>query len=92
MQNVDTTAPKAIVRVANGKKVTSIATATLPIPQLARDFPTTGHVMPSFQHTLIGLGPICDAGCTVNFTTHNVTVLSPTDVPILSGWRESGGT
>ena len=35
--------------------------ATLPIPQLAEDFPTTGYMMPSSANTLVGVGPICDA-------------------------------
>ena len=41
------------------------ATATLPIPQLAEDFPTTGYIMSSFANMLVGVVPICDADCTV---------------------------
>ena len=64
------------------------ATATLPIPQLAEYFPTAGYIIPSFTNTLVGVGPICNADCTVLFTKQDVTVFSPGGNPILTGWRE----
>ena len=63
--------------------------ATLPLPQLAADIPTTGYIMPSFANTVVGVGPICYAYCTVVFTKQDVTVLSPNGNPILTGWREN---
>ena len=47
------------VGMASAQMVKSTATATLPIPQSAEDFPTTGYIIPSFTNTLIGVGPIC---------------------------------
>ena len=44
--------------------------------------------MPTFTNTLIGVGPICDANCTVVLKKEDVTVLSPEGKPILQGWRE----
>ena len=44
--------------------------------------------MPTFKNTLIGVGPICDANCTVVFNKEDVTLLSPQGKPILQGWRE----
>ena len=44
--------------------------------------------MPYFTDTLIGIGPICDADCTVVFTKKDVTVLSPERKTIIKGWRE----
>ena len=41
--------------------------ATLPIPEVKADFPTKGYIMPAFTKKLIGVGPICDADCTVVF-------------------------
>ena len=61
----NTKATPITVGMANVKMVESAATATLPISQLAADFPTTGYIMHSFTNTLIGIGPICDADCTV---------------------------
>ena len=67
---------------------TSAAKATLPIPQLAADFPTTGYIIPKFTNTLIGIGPICDANYTVVFKRQDVTVISPRGKPIIQWWRE----
>ena len=58
---LNTNAKKIRVGAANGQVAISTAKATLPIPQLAADFPTTGYIMPTFTNTLIGIGPICDA-------------------------------
>ena len=63
------------VGTANGKVAISIATATLPILQLNADFHTKGYIMPTFTNTLIGVGPICDANCTVVFRKEDVTVM-----------------
>ena len=59
------------------------------IPNLPRDFPRTGNVMPEFQETLLGLGPICDSGCTVLFSDTDVIVHDKGGKPILSGWRDT---
>ena len=51
----------------------------------------TGHVMPAFPHTLIGLGPFADLGCKIVFTKSSVTVFHPDGHPLLSGWRDETG-
>ena len=50
-----------------------------------------GHVMPSFPHTLVGLGPFADQGCKIVFTKDDVDVIDPTGICILKGWRERVG-
>ena len=62
--------------------------ATLPITQVKEDLPAKEYIMPTFKNTLIGVGPIYDADCTVVFKKEDVTVLSPKGEPILQGWRE----
>jgi hypothetical protein len=47
--------------------------------------------MPSFKHTLLGIGKICDADCKVVFTKEAVVVYNAQQQPILSGWRETSG-
>ena len=48
--------------------------------------------MPSFHHTLIVLGPICDADdCKVIFTKNNVILYDQIESPILTGWQEKNG-
>ena len=82
----NTKATQITVGTANGKMVQSTATATLFIPQLAVDFPTTGYIMPFFTNTLIGVGPICNADCKVLFTKKYVVIISPEGKTILTFW------
>ena len=44
--------------------------------------------MPSFPHTLIGLGPFANLGCQIIFTKTAVAVIHPDGHIILQGWRE----
>jgi len=89
--NYNSQAPTVGVRVAKGRPECSVASATLAsvpsLPQAAM----LGHVMPSFPHTLIGLGPFADIGCKIIFTKTSVTVYHPDGHPILSGWRDETG-
>ena len=55
---LDTSADTIKVGTANVQVATSAEKATLPIPQLASDFPITGCIMTAFTNTLIGVGPI----------------------------------
>jgi hypothetical protein len=92
VSNLNSRAPAIGVEVANGLPVRSIASATLAsVPSL----PTTamqGHVMPSFPHTLVGLGPFADdQDCKIVFTKMDVAVLDPQGHCILKGWREAEG-
>ena len=86
---LNTTANKIIVGTVNGQVAISTAKATLPIPQLAADFPTTGYIMPTFTNTLIGIGPICDANFIVVFRKEDVTVMSLDGNPIGGEKRNS---
>ncbi len=83
--NYNTRALTVSIIVANGCPEHSVASATVAsVPALS---PSTmaGHVMPSFSHTLIGLGPFADQGCKIVFDTTLVTVYHPDGHPILSG-------
>ena len=84
-KKMDTTGKHIRVGTANVQVANSTAMATLPIPQVKADFPTKGYIMTTFTNTLIGVGPICDADCTVVFKKEDVTVLSPKGEPILQG-------
>ncbi len=44
--------------------------------------------MPSFPHTLIGLGPFANLSCQIVFTKPSVSVIHPDGHSILEGWRE----
>jgi hypothetical protein len=89
--NYNPQAPTVGVRVAKGRPERSVASATLAsVPSLPQAS-MTGHVMPAFPHTLIGLGPFADLGCKIVFTKTSVTVYHPDGHPILSGWRDKTG-
>jgi hypothetical protein len=89
--NYNPQAPTVGIRVANGLPERSVASATLAsVPSLPQAS-MTGHVMPAFPHTLIGLGPFADLSCKIVFTKTSVTVYHPDGHPILSGWWDEAG-
>ena len=45
--------------------------------------------MPTFTNTLVGIGPICNASCTVMFASKDVTIYTARGLPILTGCRET---
>jgi hypothetical protein len=47
--------------------------------------------MPSFSHSLIGLGPFANQGCRIVFNKATVTVFHPKGHTILEGWHELDG-
>ena len=47
--------------------------------------------MPIFFHTLIGVGPICDADCTVTFTREALIVRDQQGTPVLKGCYKASG-
>ena len=91
MVNIDRTAPKVTVGTATDQTQISTGTGDLNLPKLPVNFLVTGHIMQGFRHTLIGVGPLCDADCTVTFTSAAVVVRDPHGNPVLTGWREQSG-
>ena len=63
--NTNVTEPNVQVGTANNQVARSTSTDKTAILQLVHTFPTTGHIMPTFNHTLIRIGTIYDADCTV---------------------------
>ena len=52
------------------------------LPNIARQ----AHISPNIKHSLVSIGSLCDAGCTVTFKIKYVTVVYKYDM-ILRGWR-----
>jgi hypothetical protein len=50
-----------------------------------------GHFLPSFPHTLIGLGPFANQGCKIVFDKTFVTVFHPDGHPNLKNWWDPDG-
>jgi hypothetical protein len=91
LSNLNPQAPTIGIRVVNGLPEKSVASATLTSVPYLPPAAMQGHVMPSFPHTLIGLGPFSDLGCAIMFTKTDVTVIDPYNRCILKGWRERSG-
>jgi hypothetical protein len=91
VSNLDHKAPTVGVHIANGLPERSIASATLASAPSLPPSAMRGHVMPSFPHTLIGLGPFADLDCQIVFTKTAVSVIHPDRHSILEGWREQDG-
>ena len=91
MSSVDRTAPKIQVGTAAGVLQKLSATCDLALPHLPTDFPKIGYVMPEFHENLVGIGPMCDAGYTIQFTADAVIISNPDGVPVSTGWQESTG-
>ena len=48
--------------------------------------------MPGFRYTLVGVGPLCDADCTVTFTRKAIIIRDKQGIEVLTGWREATGS
>jgi hypothetical protein len=88
--NLNLRAPAVGVQVANGLSEQSVASRTLASAPSLPPAAMQGHMMPSFPHTLIGLGPFANLGCQILFTKAVVSVIHPENHTILKGWREVG--
>ncbi len=89
--NLNPKVPSVGVRVANSLPERSVTSATLASVPSLPPAAMQGHVMPSFPHTLIGLGPFADLGCSIDFTKTAVNIIDPDGQSILEGWREQEG-
>jgi hypothetical protein len=86
--NLNLQAPAMSVQVANGLPVRLIASATLDSAPSLPPATMQGHVMPSFPHTLVGLGPFANLNCAIIFTKREVFVVHPNGHCILKGWHK----
>ena len=85
MVNFDYSSPKVKVGTATGQSQQSTGTGDLNLPQLPSGFLITGHILPGFRHTLIGVGPFFYTDCTVTFTSAAVIVRDARGMPVLTG-------
>ena len=74
-----------------GQTQKSTGTGDLDLPYLPLGLPIKGHLISGFRHTLIGVGPLWDADCTVTFTREAVIGRYQQGTPVLTGWCEASG-
>lgn len=80
---LDKVAPVVSVGTVTGQVHRSSAECKLQVPELRE---LKAHVLPSFQNSLVGLGPLCDAGHSVLFTKESVQVRNPHGAILLTRW------
>ena len=90
--NFDPSAPPVHVGTATVSVQRFCGTAEIALPSLPTYIPRSGQVMPSFAHTLVGIGRFWDADFTVTFDKDAVTLANPAGLPIIMFWRESRGS
>ena len=88
VSNLNPQAPTVGVRMANSLPEKLVASRTLALVPSLPPAAMQGHIMPSFPHTLIDLGPFADLGCAIMFTKTAVTIVGPNGRCILKGWRK----
>ena len=65
-----------MVQVANGQLMHSTHTTHLPITGLL-PAATKAHVFEHMDKSLVGAGPLCDAGCTITLHKHGGHIQCP---------------
>ena len=90
VSNINHNSTPATVGIADGKLLHSSTTATIDLPHLPPGT-NSGTIMPTFANNLLSMGVSCDAGCTVIFTSEEVTVTNSAGIKIMQGWREGHG-
>ena len=83
--NTNPVAPEIAVGTVTGQVQNFTATGQLALPNLPLTFPTTGHIMPGFNHTLLGVGPIYKANYTIPFSKDAIVERDATNRSILKG-------
>ena len=72
--NINVSSPKVKLGTTTGQTQQYTGAGDLKLPHLPLGFPIKVHLTTGFRHTLIGVGPLCDADCTVTFTREAVIV------------------
>ena len=75
------------VKLPDSSYIQSTHTANVPIPTLPPSA-TQAHVFPHLHSALMSVGKICDADCSVTFTSRQVTIVNSQDDTIATGSRD----
>ena len=89
--NLDPSVPPFHVDTTTGSVERYRGTSELDLSRLPTYIPKLVQVMPSFDHTLVGIGSFYDDDCTVTFDKDAVTIYDPPGCPIITDCRESEG-
>ena len=79
-----TNAPQ--VMIPNGTNITARAKYNLQLPHVSKQA-SEADILPTFKHSLISIGQLCDDGCTATFSKHRCTIYNKNNKPVLTGIR-----
>ena len=79
-----TNAPQ--VRIPNGTNITAHAQYNLQLPNVSQQA-LEADILPSFKHSLISLGQLCNDDCTAIFSKHQCTIYNKHNRPVVTGIR-----
>ena len=86
--DINTAAPPIKFGTVSGTRYTSSSSYNFQLPTLPVQ---GGHIVPGFQHNLVGIDPLFDRGCKVVYDKHAVHALDETSNVILQVWCEPTG-
>ena len=89
--NINKASHQIRVGIASGELAYASHSAQLGLPQMMSYFPKSGHVIPAFNHSIMGSGSICDTECSVYFHKHTVTMYDLKGRLLLQVWKDNTG-
>ena len=70
--------------IPNGTNITTCAKYNLQLPHVSEQASETD-ILPTFKHSLISIGQLCDDGCTATFSKHGCTIYNKNKKPVITG-------
>ena len=77
-----TNAPQ--VMIPNGANITAHARYNLQLQNVSQQA-SEADILPSFKHSLLSVGQLCDDDCTAIFSKHNCTIYNKNNQPVITG-------
>ena len=72
--------------IPNGTNITACAKYNLQLPNVSEQASATD-ILPTFRHSLISVGQLCDDSCTATFSKHRCTIYNKNKKPVITGSR-----
>ena len=72
--------------IPNGASITAHAQYNLQVQNVLKQASGTD-ILPSFKHSLISVGQLCDDDCTAIFSKHQCTIYNKHNQPVVTGFR-----
>ena len=79
-----TNAPQ--VMIPDGTNITACAKYNMKLPHVSTQASETD-ILPTFKHSLISVGQLCDDDCTAIFSKHGCTIYNKHETPVMTGTR-----